>query len=136
MLALALFVASGIVVSEKFPGGGESPAPTFYRDVVPILQQHCQRCHRVGEMAPMSLVTYEEAKPWARQMAKDTRSKRMPPWFADPCCGHFADDPSLTEAQIPRCQPGPRPRRWAILMTPHPRRIGQKDGTSRRLTSF
>ena len=100
MLALALFVASGIVVSEKFPGGGESPAPTFYRDVLPILQQHCQRCHRVGEMAPMSLVTYEEAKPWARQMAKDTRSKRMPPWFADPCCGHFADDPSLTEAQI------------------------------------
>lgn len=100
MLALALFVASGIVVSEKFPGGGESPAPTFYRDVVPILQQHCQRCHRVGEMAPMPLVTYEEAKPWARQMAKDTRSKRMPPWFADPCCGHFADDPSLTEAQI------------------------------------
>ena len=102
MLALALFVASGIVVSEKFPGGGESPAPTFYRDVVPILQQHCQRCHRVGEIAPMSLVTYEEAKPWARQMAKDTRSKRMPPWFADPCCGHFEDDPSLTEAQIAR----------------------------------
>ena len=101
MLALTLFVASGIVVSEKFPGVGESPAsPTFYRDVLPILQQHCQRCHRVGEIAPMPLVTYEDAKPWARQMAKDTRSKRMPPWFADPCCGHFADDPSLTEAQI------------------------------------
>ncbi len=101
MLALALFVASGIVAYEKFPGGGESPAaPTFYRDVLPILQQHCQRCHRVGEIAPMPLVTYEDAKAWARQMANDTRSKRMPPWFADPCCGHFADDPSLTEAQI------------------------------------
>jgi hypothetical protein len=98
---MALLVASGIVVSEKIPGRTESPAaPTFYRDVLPILQQHCQRCHRAAEIAPMPLVTYEDVKPWARQMAKDTRSKRMPPWFADPCCGHFADDPSLTDAQI------------------------------------
>jgi hypothetical protein len=101
VLAMALLVASGIVVSEKIPGRTESPAaPTFYRDVLPILQQHCQRCHRAAEIAPMPLVTYEDVKPWARQMAKDTRSKRMPPWFADPCCGHFADDPSLTDAQI------------------------------------
>ncbi len=88
-------------MSEKIPGKAESvPPPTFYRDVLPILQQHCQTCHRPGEIAPMPLVTYDDARPWARQMANDTRSKRMPPWFADPCRGHFADDPSLTEAQI------------------------------------
>ncbi len=76
------------------------PAPTFYRDVLPILQQHCQQCHRAGEIAPMPLVTYEQTKSWARLIAKNARSRRMPPWFADPCCGRFADDPSLTEKEI------------------------------------
>ena len=74
--------------------------PTFYRDVLPILQQHCQRCHRPGEIAPMPLVTYEQSKSWARLIRDDVRSKRMPPWFADPCCGHFSDDPSLSEKEI------------------------------------
>ncbi len=76
------------------------PAPTFYHDVLPILQQHCQRCHRNGEIAPMPLVTYEQTKSWARLISQNVRSKRMPPWFADPCCGHFADDPSLNEKEI------------------------------------
>ncbi len=76
------------------------PAPTFYRDVLPILQQHCQRCHRTGEIAPMPLVTYEQTKSWARLISQNVRFKRMPPWFADPCCGHFADDPSLNEKEI------------------------------------
>jgi hypothetical protein len=74
--------------------------PTFYRDVLPILQRHCQTCHRSGESAPMPLVTYQEAKTWAHLIREDARSKRMPPWFADPCCGHFSDDPSLTPGQI------------------------------------
>jgi hypothetical protein len=74
--------------------------PTFYRDVLPVLQQHCQSCHRPGEIAPMPLVTYEQAKSWARILRDDARSKHMPPWFADPCCGHFSNDPSLTEKQI------------------------------------
>jgi hypothetical protein len=74
--------------------------PTFYRDVLPILQQHCQQCHRPGEIGPMPLVTYEQTKLFARQIADNARSRRMPPWFADPCCGHFADDPSLSDKQI------------------------------------
>jgi mono/diheme cytochrome c family protein len=101
MLVLACLVAFGLAMSAGNSGKAESAAaPTFFHDVLPILQQHCQQCHRPGEIAPMPLVTYEETKSWARQIAKDTRSKRMPPWFADPCCGHFSDDPSLTEAQI------------------------------------
>jgi hypothetical protein len=92
-VSFALFVALGAVDKPQAP-------PTFYRDVLPILQQHCQRCHRPGEIAPMPLVTYAQTKPWGRLIAENARSKRMPPWFADPCCGHFADDPSLTEREI------------------------------------
>ena len=74
--------------------------PTFYSDVLPILQQHCQSCHRAGEMAPMALETYAQVRPYAAAIAKVTRSRSMPPWFADPCCEHFSNDPSLTEEQI------------------------------------
>jgi hypothetical protein len=75
-------------------------APTFYKDVLPILEQHCQSCHREGDMAPMALETYQQARPLASRIAKVTQDKSMPPWFADPCCGHFSNDPSLTPQQI------------------------------------
>jgi len=74
--------------------------PTFYKDVVPILQNHCQSCHRVGEVAPMPLVTYEQTKPWATSIAHATEMKMMPPWFADPRYGQFANDPSLGDEEI------------------------------------
>lgn len=75
-------------------------APTFYRSVLPILQSHCQRCHRPGEIAPMPLVTYREARPWAARVKDVVTSKKMPPWFADPRYGRFADDPSLSADEI------------------------------------
>ena len=74
--------------------------PTFYRDVLPILQNHCQSCHRPGEVAPMPLVTYEQTRPWANAIGNAVEMKMMPPWFADPRYGHFANDPSLSEAEI------------------------------------
>jgi len=74
--------------------------PTFYRDVLPILQEHCQNCHRPGQMAPMPLVTYPDAKPWAAAIKLAVTSKAMPPWFADPRYGKFSNDPSLTPEQI------------------------------------
>jgi len=77
-----------------------APPPTFYKDVLPILQEHCQSCHRPGEAAPMPLVTYEQAKPWAKKMAAAVEMKMMPPWFADPRFGHFANDPSLAQEEI------------------------------------
>src|SRR5579864_5206931 len=76
------------------------PAPTFYKDVLPILQTHCQSCHRAGEVAPMPLETYEQTRPWAHAIAHSAEMKMMPPWFADPSYGHFANDNSLTDAQI------------------------------------
>ena len=74
--------------------------PTFYKVILPILQVHCQRCHRPGEMAPMSLITYAQTRPYAAAMREMTKTRTMPPWFADPCCGHFSNDPSLTVQQI------------------------------------
>jgi hypothetical protein len=75
-------------------------SPTFYKDVLPILQDHCQSCHRAGEVAPMPLETYEQTKPWADILAHSVGMRMMPPWFADPRYGHFANDPSLSENQI------------------------------------
>ena len=100
-----LVIVSAIFLGIVIRGGtlvrsANSSVPTFYRDVLPILQQHCQQCHRPGEIGPTSLMTYEQVKSAARLVRDDVRSKRMPPWFADSCCGHFSDDPSLTPEQI------------------------------------
>ncbi|MGB7601876.1 MAG: thiol-disulfide isomerase [Candidatus Sulfotelmatobacter sp.] len=76
------------------------PVPTFYKDILPILQSKCQSCHRSGEAAPMPLVTYAETKPWSRQIAAAVDMKMMPPWFADPRYGKFSNDPSLSAEQI------------------------------------
>src|SRR5581483_6240286 len=75
-------------------------SPTFYKAVLPILQQHCQSCHRPGEIAPTSFVAYAETKPWASAIAQATRAHKMPPWFADPKYGKFSNDPSLTSSEV------------------------------------
>jgi hypothetical protein len=98
---LALAAMSIALVHAAGPdAAGKTVAPTFYKDVLPILQQHCQTCHRPGEIAPFSLVTYEQANSWTDQIKDAVRAKRMPPWFADPCCGHFSNDISLTAEEI------------------------------------
>jgi hypothetical protein len=79
--------------------GGRQP-PTFYRDVLPILQRHCQSCHRVGSIAPMPFETFEQTRPFAAAIRQAVEEKSMPPWFADPAVGRFANDPSLGEAEI------------------------------------
>ena len=73
---------------------------TFNKDVLPILQRNCQSCHRSGEVAPMSFVTYQETRPWARAIKTAALTKKMPPWFADPRYGHFANERKLTEGEI------------------------------------
>ena len=74
--------------------------PTFYRDVLPILQQHCQSCHRPGEIAPMPFISYEQTRRFAGAIAISASDKRMPPWFADPSVGKFSNDPSLSASEI------------------------------------
>jgi mono/diheme cytochrome c family protein len=101
--ALCILAVAGLAICLCGAGvqkAAAPAAPTFYKDVLPILQDHCQSCHRAGGSAPMALVTYDETRPWARKMAAAVEMKMMPPWFADPRYGHFANDPSLTEQQI------------------------------------
>jgi hypothetical protein len=74
--------------------------PTFNKDVLPILQKDCQACHRPGEVAPMSLLTYSDARPWAKAIKAATATKIMPPWFADPKIGHFSNERRLSAAEI------------------------------------
>ncbi len=83
-----------------FAQAPQGPAPTYTKDVAPILQKHCQTCHRPGEAGPFSMLTYEDTKPWATMMKRVVQQKVMPPWFADPSYGHFANDRSLTPEEI------------------------------------
>ena len=100
------FILFGVVGILSALRGEDTPAqklvtaPNFYHDVLPILNEHCQRCHRPGEVAPMPFVTYEQTRPWARAIQQAVLSKHMPPWFADPRFGRFANDPSLSPEEI------------------------------------
>jgi len=86
-----------------FPGrawaGADSPV-TFARDVAPILYKHCAECHRPTMFAPMSLMTYEDARPYARSIKQKVAARQMPPWGADPAFGTFKNDPRLTQQEI------------------------------------
>jgi hypothetical protein len=73
---------------------------TFSKDVLPVLQKSCQGCHRPGEAAPFSLLTYEESRPWAKAMKEAVLLRKMPPWFADPHLGKFSNDRSLSQRDI------------------------------------
>jgi hypothetical protein len=107
--ALALLLATSWAVSPQENQPTPQPsdasqtlvaAPTFYRDVLPILQQHCQSCHRAGEIGPMQLMSYAQTRPFARAIADSAAKREMPPWFADPAVGHFSNNPSLTQQEI------------------------------------
>ena len=76
------------------------PPLTFNKDVLPILQKNCQTCHRPGQAAPMSFLTYKDTRPWAKAMKAAVAARKMPPWFADPQYGHFINDRSLKQSEI------------------------------------
>src|ERR1700746_446997 len=77
----------------------EPPAPehpvTFSKDVAPILYKSCTGCHRPNDIAPMSLLTYKDARPWAAAIRQAVTQRVMPPWYADPHYGTFSNDPRL-----------------------------------------
>src|SRR5215468_11885382 len=73
---------------------------TFNKDVLPILQQKCQNCHRSGEIGPMSFLTFESTRPWAKAIKAAVSTRKMPPWFADPHFGKFTNDRSLSQNEM------------------------------------
>jgi Copper type II ascorbate-dependent monooxygenase, C-terminal domain len=82
------------------PGNRAGMNPTFYRDVLPILQEHCQVCHRNGGIAPMAFENYESTRGYAAAIEAAVQNRSMPPWFAEKGIGKFSNDPSLTDKQI------------------------------------
>jgi len=99
VLSLCTLVAAPGTVLAQSAG---KPTRTYTKDVAPILQRSCQQCHRPGSIAPMSLMTYEEARPWARSMKARVSAREMPPWFIDRNIGiqHFKNDISLRDDEI------------------------------------
>ncbi len=78
------------------PAAGRAAVPTFSKDVAPILYKNCVGCHRPGEIGPMSLLTYDDARPHAKAIRDEVGDGNMPPWHADPKHGKFANDRSLS----------------------------------------
>jgi hypothetical protein len=99
----SLAIAGGMLVMTAVTTAGvegQPPAPpTFSRDVAPILYKNCVTCHRAGEIAPMSLITYNEVRPWARAIRQATSQGVMPPWHADAPAGAFENERRLTDAE-------------------------------------
>jgi mono/diheme cytochrome c family protein len=126
------------VGQQATPAANQGPV-TYAKNVALILQRSCQQCHRPGSVAPMSLLTYEETRPWARAIKQRVAQREMPPWFIYKNVGiqEFTDDPSLSDAEIatiakwvdagaPQGNPGdlPAPRQFDDFAT---WTIGQPD---------
>ena len=106
LLVIGLMVPATMSAQSSGSVGAAPGEVTFAKDIAPILQRSCQQCHRPASVAPMSLLTYEETRPWARaiKMRTGLRNKRgaMPPWFIEKDIGiqHYKNDPSLSEEEI------------------------------------
>ncbi len=93
VLLAALFASAALFAAPK-------TSVTFTKDVAPILYQNCATCHRPGEVAPMSLLTYKEVRPWVKSIREKVASRAMPPWQADARFGHFLNDRTLAQKDI------------------------------------
>jgi hypothetical protein len=96
-VAMKIYFAGSLAGIAAFAA---SSGVTFNQDVLPVLQKNCQSCHRPGEVAPMSLLTYSDARPWAKAIKAAVVSQKMPPWFAEPGVGHFKNERRLSAAEI------------------------------------
>jgi len=94
------FFALVVMGTAAMAADTSSPTVTFNKDVLPILQRNCQTCHRPGQIAPMSFLSYQSTRPWAKAMKSAVAARKMPPWFADPAVGHFLNDRSLKQSDI------------------------------------
>jgi len=100
LLFAGLLGLATVTLSMRATAEENAKSVTFNKQVLPILQKNCQTCHRPGEIAPMSFLTYKDARPWAKAMKEAVVNRQMPPWFADPAYGHFANDKRLSPADI------------------------------------
>lgn len=95
LIAVAVFLCV-----PQFHIAAEKNGPVFTKDILPILQEKCQACHRPGQIAPMSLLSYKEVRPWVKSIQKEVAAKNMPPFHAKSPIGYFKDDPRLSDSEI------------------------------------
>src|SRR6187431_1025516 len=90
-----------LIPAAAFAADAAKPV-TFSKDVAPIFQAKCQECHQPGSIAPMSLITFQEARPWARSIKERVATRQMPPWHIDRSVGvqKFKNDMSLSDEQV------------------------------------
>jgi hypothetical protein len=104
ILASVLLVGAVVFASGSVTAAGDTEqtaaAPTYTKDVAPILFKNCTSCHRPGEVAPMTLQSYEDTRPWARAIKQKVVRREMPPWFADPNHGQFKNNRLLSTEDI------------------------------------
>lgn len=108
LVSLLFLTATAMATQVSAPRQLTGPEPvaslknqvSFNKDVFPILQKNCQVCHRPGEAAPMSFLSYQSTRPWAKAIKQAVVTRKMPPWFADPSYGDFRNDPTLTAHEI------------------------------------
>jgi hypothetical protein len=130
-IVLGCWVLAGLGTELRPTVAARQPAaPTFYKDVLPIMQGHCQVCHRAGGIAPMAFETYEQTRRFAAAIRLATQNRSMPPWFAERWIGKFSNDPSLSDGEIAllaawagagapagNAAGAPAPRKWAERWT-------------------
>src|SRR5215210_2941254 len=93
---VGLLIATALTTADVVGQSTSASAPTYSRDIAPIVFRNCVSCHRVGEIAPMSLMTFAEVRPWARAIDKQVSNGVMPPWHADAPHGTFENERGLT----------------------------------------
>jgi hypothetical protein len=99
-VAMGGVIGVSILLTGQYLALASTAKVTFHKDVEPILQSRCQACHRPGEAAPMSLLTYADARPWAKAIKQAVLIRKMPPWSADASVGHFRNDRRLRQGEI------------------------------------
>jgi len=121
----AVTAAYGCAIVRPQVSASAASGPSFHKDVLPILQERCQSCHRPGQVAPFSLLTFEDARNWSAEIKAFTQSRQMPPWKPEPGHGEFQGVRRLSDAELttlaqwadsgaPQGDPkaGPEPKKW------------------------
>src|SRR5436309_11201912 len=98
--AVIVLTLGAVFVFGMAAGGAKSAQLTFTKDVAPILFNRCVECHRPGEVAPMSLLTYQDVRPWAKSIKEKVVERSMPPWLADPQYGEVENDRRLSQKEL------------------------------------
>lgn len=133
-LTVAAVLMAGLALIARSAASSRPPV-TFNKDIAPILFKSCANCHRPGEAAPFSLLSYKDARPWAKSIREQVVSRQMPPWHADPHVGAWANDRRLSQAEIDKISAwvdGGAPEGQAKDLPPSPQfvegwRIGKPD---------